>query len=295
MPMSSPQSSTPRRSLAVAMALVVVPVLLVPGQADARVRKAAGVDAETPPKEVEGVRIDDNAGAQLPADVHFKDQTGKDVVIGNYFDGERPVVLVMAYFTCPMLCTLVLNSVTNSLKEVAWNAGETYRIVTISIDPRDTPQLAAEKRANYVKEYGRLIKSDGWDFLTGDEASVKRFSDALGFHYKWDPVQGQYAHAAGAFVLTPKGVVSRVFYGPVFPSADMKLALTEASGGRFASAIDRLLLLCFHYDPKAGKYVIAAQRVMAGAGVLTVFALGLLVAFFFRQEFRKQESKRAHA
>jgi protein SCO1/2 len=283
--------STGSPTLALARVVAVAVALLVPGVASAtRVRAVAGVDAETTPKEMEGVRIDDKAGTQLPADVHFKDQNGREVVLGDYFDGSRPVVLVMAYYTCPMLCTIVLNGVTNALREVAWNAGEAYRIVTISIDPRDTAELATQKRANYMKSYGRMIKADGWDFLTGDEANVKRLADAMGFHYKWDPVQEQYAHAAGAFVLTPKGVISRVFFGIAFNPADMKLALIEASGGRFASAIDQLLLLCFHYDPKAGKYVIAAQRVMTGGGVLMVIAVGMLLAFYF-----KQESKRAHA
>jgi protein SCO1/2 len=248
-------------------------------------------DDNTLPKQEQGVRIDDRPGVQLPADVHFRDQEGRDVTLGSYFDGSRPVVLVLAYFTCPMLCTTVLNGMTNGLRDVAWNAGEAYRILTISIDPRDTPDMAKEKRANYVRSYGRVIKPDAWDFLTGDEASVKRVADAIGFHYKWDPEQQQYAHAAGAFIITPSGKVSRVFYGIQFDPKDLKLALVEASDGKFRSTVDQLLLFCFHYDPKVGKYVLAAQRVMTGGGVITVFALVLMVLLFFRNE----KKVRAHA
>jgi protein SCO1/2 len=163
-------------------------------------------------------------------------------------------------------------------------------VLTVSIDPRDTTDLAKEKRANYLTSYGRNVKADAWDFLTGDEASVKRLADAIGFHYRWDPSQEQYAHAAGAFIVTPSGKLSRVLYGIQFDANDVKLALIEASNGKVTSAVDRLLLFCFHYDPKIGKYVLAAQRVMMGGGALMVVAMGLMLTVFLRQE-----TKKAHA
>jgi protein SCO1/2 len=247
------------------------------------------------PKQLEGVGIDDKAGVQLPRDVSFKDQDGRTVSLASYFDGTRPVVLVLAYFTCPMLCTRVLNGVTEALKGVAWDAGAEYRIVTVSIDPRDTTELAHEKRANYLGSYGRNVKPDAWDFLTGDETSVRRLADAIGFHYRWDPEQQQYAHAAGAFIVTPAGKLSRVFYGIQFDPKDLKLALIEASNGRVTSAVDRLLLFCFHYDPKVGKYVLAAQRIMMGGGVVMVFAMGVMLTVFLRHESKKTHTRGAAA
>lgn len=249
-----------------------------------RERLAPNLNDNVPSKQVEGIRIDDTAGKQLPADLHFKDQHGHDVQLGSYFDGARPVVMVLAYYTCPMLCTVVLNGITKGLKDVAWNAGEAYRVVVVSIDPRDTPAIALQKQQVYVGEYGRTIKPDAWDFLTGDEKNTRALGDAIGFHYRWDASQDQYAHAAGAFILTPRGKVSRVFYGIRFEPQDLRLALAEASEGHFQSAVDQLLLLCFHYDPTAGKYVIAATRLMTAGGIATVLALGLFVGRMMKHE-----------
>jgi protein SCO1/2 len=235
-------------------------------------------------KQVDGIRIDDTAGKQLPTDLQFKDQNGQDVKIGSYFDGARPVVMVMAYYNCTMLCGVVLNGITNALKEVAWNAGEAYRVVVVSIDPRDTPDAAKKKKEIYVGQYGRTVKPDAWTFLTGDEKNTRAFADAIGFHYRWDASQEQYAHAAGTFIVTPTGKVSRVFYGISFPPQDLRLALAEASDGHFKSAVDQLLLLCFHYDPTAGKYVIAATRLMTAGGIATVLALGLFVGRMMKHD-----------
>lgn len=257
--------------------LVMAIVSLAPAAARAQL-------AEGLPAELEGMGIDDKPGAELPKDVVLKDAAGKPVALGSFFDGTRPTVLTLAYYSCPMLCTLVLNAVNNGLKDVAWNMGNEYRVVTISIDPRDTPEIAGEKQANYLRDYGRAAGSDAWTFLTGDEASVRKVADAIGFKYRWDEPTQQYVHAAAAFVLTPDGKVSRTLYGIEFPGRDLRLALVEASGGKIATAVDRLLLFCFHYDPQARGYVLAATRVMRAGGVLTALLLVLWLLRLWRGE-----------
>lgn len=240
--------------------------------------------ADEMPAEFVDIGIEDKAGQTVPADVRLVDADGRQVELGSYFDGKRPVVLVMAYYSCPMLCTLVLNAANDSLKKVAWTAGQEYRIVTVSIDPRDTPEIARGKQDSYVKEYGRAVSDDAWTFLTGEESEIKRLAEAVGFNYRWDEPTQQYVHAAGAFVLTPDGRVSRTLYGLEFNPRDVRLAITEASSGQVGTAVDKMLLFCFHYDPQAKGYVMAATRLMRAGGVLTVLLLGLWMGRFWRRE-----------
>ena len=240
--------------------------------------------ADQKPAELDGVGIADKAGTQLPGDVVLRDGEGREVRLDGYFDGRRPVVLALAYYSCPMLCTLVLNGMNDGLKEVAWTAGEEYRVVTVSIDPRDTAEIAKAKQASYVEEYGRRVTDDAWTFLTGDEDQVKRLADAVGFTYRWDEPSQQYVHAAGVFVLTPEGRVSRTLYGIEFKPRDLRMAITEASEGRIGSAIDQVLMFCFHYDPQSKGYVVAATRVMRAGGLLTVLILAGVVGRFWRRE-----------
>jgi protein SCO1/2 len=285
-----PQKAPSRTIRSSRIASVVVSlaalVALVPGTAQAvRFRVAPNYDAPTViPRQVQDVGIDDRAGQPLPKDLVFKDENGKQVAFESLFNGKQPVVLVLAYYTCPMLCTVVLNGLTNGLKEVGWTVGNEFRVVTVSIDPNDTPEIAKAKRANYIEEYGRLVRPDGWNFLTGDEANIKKLADALGFRYHWDDVHKQYNHAAGSFILTPDGRISRTLYGISFPGKDLRLALVEASNGAFASAVDRLLLFCFHYEAKSGKYVLAATRVMQVGGTLTAIILGIWLVRVWRRE-----------
>jgi protein SCO1/2 len=191
---------------------------------------------------------------------------------------------VLGYFECPMLCSLVLNGVLQAMKESAWTAGEEYRALVVSFDPRDTPEAARKKRANYIEAYGKPVTGDGFDFLVGDEASVRALADAVGFHYRWDDTTKQYAHAAGAFVFTPDGRLSRTLYGISFPQKNFGLALREAGSGQVGSAWDRVLLFCFHYDPNARGYVLATRRLMMASGVVTVVLIGLWLIRFWRTE-----------
>ncbi|AUX26193.1 hypothetical protein SOCEGT47_067540 [Sorangium cellulosum] len=246
-------------------------------------RSARAADTTVPP-ELTGADIVERPGALLPRDLKLRDQSGQEVELGRYVAGDKPLVLLLAYYECPMLCSLVLNGVLQAMKESDWTAGKEYRTLVVSFDPRDTPKAAREKRANYVEAYGRPVVGDGFDFLVGDERSVRALADAVGFGYRWDETAKQYAHAAGAFVFTPDGRLSRTLYGITFPQKNFNLALREAGSGQVGSAWDRVLLFCFHYDPDARGYVLATKRLMKASGAASVALLGLWLIRFWRME-----------
>jgi protein SCO1 len=239
------------------------------------------------PKELVGVDIEERPGALLPADVKLRDQAGRDVTLGSYLDGEHPVILVLAYYECPMLCSMVVNGLLQGMKGLAWTAGKEYRVVVVSFDPRDTQETARKKRDTYISVYGRPVAERGWDFLVGEEAQVRRAADAVGFRYRWEEATKQYAHAAGVFVFTPEGKLSRTLYGLNYSAKDLELSLLEASQGKLASAWGRVLLFCFHYDPAENKYVLATRRLMKAGGVVTMLGLGGMLLGFWRRERRR--------
>ncbi|MBI4510426.1 MAG: SCO family protein [Deltaproteobacteria bacterium] len=245
------------------------------------------------PKPLQGIDIVEKPGSRLPLDLSLRDQSGQVVSLGSYF-GEKPVVLVLAYYQCPMLCTLVLNGVTEGLKGLAWAAGNEFRVLTVSIDPRDSASLAREKRQNYLAAYGRPVSEKGWDFLTGDEGTVRALAESVGFGYRWDGETKQFAHAAGLFVLTPDGRLSRTLYGVRFKSSDLRLALLEASQGKLGSAWERVILFCFHYDPSARGYVLATTRIVKASGVLTILILGGFLLRLWRRERRQATGSPEH-
>ena len=267
--------------------LVALALLLLANVAFAGPKPAPGTDLNLP-KELSNIEIDEKPGAKLPTDVRLRDGQGREVRLADYFDGEHPVILALAYYECPMLCTLVLNGLVEGLKGVDLSAGKDFRVVVISIDPRDTPEMANKKRDTYVKAYGRPVPDRGWDFLVADQADVKRVADTIGFKYRWDEPTKQFAHAAGIFVASPDATVSRTLYGIQFLSKDVKLALLEASEGKIGSAVNRVLLFCFHYSVAENRYVLATRRLMKAGGVLTVIGLAGLLARYWRAERRRQ-------
>lgn len=246
---------------------------------------SAGKQPDEALSELEGIGIEERPGAELPKDLLLRDHRGNEVALGSYFDGRRPTVLVLAYYECPMLCTLVLNGLTAGLKELPWTVGDNYRVVTVSIDPRDTPELAAKKRTNHLADYGRDVREDGWDFLVGTEEAVRQLAETVGFSYAWDEETEQYVHAAGAFMITPGGVLSRTLYGISFKERDLRLSLTEASEGKLGGALEKVLLFCFHYDPSAKGYGLAAMRLMRAGGA---FCLLFLAAWLVRMRRRPE-------
>lgn len=242
--------------------------------------------AEGLPPELEGVGIEDKSGAAIPPDIELVDHTGRVVKTGAIFDGSTPVVLTLAYYACPMLCSMVLNGVGEMERKLAWSPGKEYRHVTVSIDPSDDTAVASAKRANYVKELGRPVDDAAYTFYTATAAESARLAAAVGFRYRWDEPTKQYLHGAGAFVLTPDGHVSRTFWGLEFPERDMRLALAEASGGKVGGAVEAVMLYCYHYDPNSKGYVLAATRVMKAGGLVTLAGLGTFLAFLWRRERR---------
>jgi protein SCO1/2 len=254
------------------------------------------------PAELRGVKIEPRIGARIPGNVRLRDSGGNVLRAHQLFDGERPVLWVFAYYQCPMLCSLVLDGVVDGLRKLEWAAGSQYQFVVVSFDPRDTPANALAFETRYRQRYGRAIASppasarspggsSGWRFLVGDAAGVRQLADSMGFHYRWDEQAKQFAHAAGAFIVTPDGALCRALFGVSFPPGDLKLALTEAVQGRLGGVVGRVLLFCFHYDPSARGYVIATQRIMRAFGVLTMIVLGLALWKFWRTERRRTTAR----
>lgn len=239
------------------------------------------------PKVVNEVGIDQKLDAQVPLDIPFRDETGKTVKFGDYF-GSKPVMLVFAYYECPMLCTEVLNGAVKALRPISFDVGKEFDVVIVSINPKETPKLAAEKKATYVKQYKRPGTEGGWHFLTGDQPSIEALTKAAGFRYVYDPNTEQFAHAGGIMVLTPKGRLARYFYGVEYASNDLRLGLVEASNNKIGSAVDQILLLCYHYDPVTGKYGGLIIDTMQVAGIITLLALGSFVFIMLRRDRRKK-------
>ena len=239
--------------------------------------------ADEKPDILRNVGFDQRLGAQVPLDLAFRDETGSPVKLGDYL-GDKPVLLVPAYYECPMLCTIVLNGVTSALRALPFDVGREFRVVTFSFNPHETSELAAAKKATYIEDYRRPGAAAGWHFLTGDEPSIAALTQAIGFRYVWDEASKQYAHASGIVVLTPGGRISHYFFGVEFSPRDLRLALVEASGERIGSLVDQLLLFCFHYDPATGRYSRVALNAVRAGGVLTLAALVGFVVLMLRRD-----------
>lgn len=245
------------------------------------------------PAELEGVDVAEQLDKPLPRDAYFKDHTGKVVRLGDYFDGKRPVALTLAYHSCKVVCSMVLGAAVESFKEQPWTLGKEYRAVTISIDPRDTVEIAAKKRRQMLALYGRA--AEGWDFLVGDETNIARVAKAVGFKYRYDRRQDQYAHPAVLMLTKPNGDLARYLHGLEFAVQDVRIGLLEASEGRSISTIEKAIMYCYTYDPIGAKYVLVARNVMKIAGVLTVFLLGGFLLIMWRREARLRAASKAQA
>ncbi len=243
------------------------------------------VEVQGPPEVAKDIRIDQKLDSQVPLDLEFRDESGQPVRLGDCVGG-KPVVLVLAYYRCPKLCNLVLNSVLTAFREMKFTVGQEFNVVTVSFDPRETPELAAAKKRSYVEKYGRDGAEAGWHFLTGQKPQIDALADAVGFRYRYVEKEDVYAHASGIMVLTPQGRVSRYFYKMPFSPRDLRLGLVEASENKIGSPADQVLLLCLHYDARSGTYTAVMSWVRA-AGVLTVVALVGFVVWSWRQNRRR--------
>jgi len=246
------------------------------------------------PRELAHVGVSEHLDGPLPLDTPFRDHTGKAVKLGDYYDGKRPVVLTFAYHSCPVLCGMVLNNAAAGLRGIGWNVGKEYDVVTISIDPEESLEKTAAKRASILHEYGASRGHDGkgWHFLVGDKESIAKVAAAAGFEYQYDADQKQWGHPSVVMITKPDGRMARYLYGLEFPAPDLKLGLLEASEGRSISTLEQIILYCYHYDPQGGKYVLVARRVMqVGGGAVAIVLFGFL-GLFWGRELRKGKSKK---
>ncbi len=250
---------------------------------------APGATSQTMPQALREIGFDQKIDQQLPLDARFRDDQGRDVTLGSYY-GQRPVLLAFVYYTCPMLCTQVLNAMTATISTLSLDAGKDFELVLVSIDPRETPAQAAAKKAEYLHRYKRPGAEAGWHFLTGTEPEIKRVTQAAGFRYAWDEQTQQYAHPTGIIVTTTDGRLARYLFGIEYGPRDLKLALVDASEGKVGSFADQLLLFCYHYDPMTGRYGIYVMRTLRIAGVATVLCIGTFIVVMLRREKSQQQA-----
>jgi protein SCO1 len=251
--------------------------------------EAVGQSPATPKILAKEVGLDQRLGEQVPLDVTLIDEQGQAVALKDLLR-DRPVILSLVYFRCPMLCTQVLNGVLKSSQGLTLDMGTDYDILSVSIDPKDTPEGAAKKKETYVAKYRRAGAEEGWRFLTGRPDEVARLAAAVGYRYRYDPKTDQYAHPSGVILLTPEGQISRYFYGIDYSPRDLRLGLIESSDGKIGTPVDQILLLCFHYDPATGKYGLVISRVLQTAGTATALALGAFLWTMFRLERRRSRA-----
>jgi protein SCO1 len=246
-----------------------------------------------PPAITKGVGLDQKLNSPVPLELVFRDEANRAVPLRTYF-GEKPVVLALVYYQCPNLCSMTLNEMVHALRRVAFEPGRDYNVVVASIDPAEKPELAAQTKSAYAKEFGRASFNSGWHFLTGTQDAISRLASAVGFRYRWDEPTRQFVHAGGIMVATPDGKLSRYLYGVRYAPADLRLALVEASERKIGSPVDAFLLFCFHYDAAQGKYTLAILNALKIAAGITLAGLAALLFLLMRGEKQKAASAKWH-
>ncbi len=281
------------------MILILAAVLTaIPAVADAQMagapvtgyKREPGMAASTIPAPLREIGFDQNIGQRLPLDTTVIDESGRTARIGDYF-GARPVVLIFAYYNCPMLCTQVINGLASAIGVISLVPGRDFDVITLSFDPRDTPAAATVKKAAFLERYGKPGAAAGVHFLTASQPSIDRLTKAAGFRYVWDTATQQFAHPTGIVVLTPDGRLARYLFGIEYGPRDLRFGIVEASAGKVGTAVDTLLLYCYHYDPMTGRYGLVIMRTLRLAGAATVLALGMFIAIMVRRE-RPYRTKR---
>jgi protein SCO1 len=237
--------------------------------------------ANTRPPRLENVGIEQHLDAQVPPDLVFLDDTGKSVRLGDYF-GRKPLILNLVYYNCTMLCGEALAGLASAMRLVKFDVGNEFDVLTVSFDPRETPEMASAKKKDYVGRYGRANAAAGWHFLTGQPNSINALTKVVGFQYQYDPKSNQYAHATAIMVLTPQGRISRYFYGVDFPPKDLRMGLVEASQGKIGNAVDAVLLYCYHYNPETGKYGAMVANILRLAAAVTILVMGIFLFILWR-------------
>jgi len=237
--------------------------------------------ANVRPPGLQNVGIEQHLDEQIPADLSFRDETGKPVHLGDYF-GKKPMILNLVYYNCPMLCGEVLSGLEGALRVLKFDVGKEFDVLTVSFDPRETPDMATRKKAEFLKRYGRAGAAEGWHFLTGPQESIDALTKAAGFQYQYDPKTGEFAHATAIMILTPEGKIAQYYYGVDYAPKDLRLGLIQASENKIGTLADQVLLYCYHYDPTTGKYGAIISRVLKLAGIATLLGLGILMTVLIR-------------
>jgi protein SCO1 len=255
--------------------------------------KSMQPSAQVSPADLSNVGIDQRLDQPLPLDLQFKDETGKTVKLGDYFQAGRPVILNLVYYTCPMLCGEELAGEASALGVLRFTPGNEYEVVSVSFNPDETPKDAAEKKQVYIARMNEHLEhktnGDGWHFLTGEQASIKQLADAVGFRYRRDPRTGQFIHAAAIMIVTPTGKIAQYYYGVEFSPKDIRLGLIEASQDKIGTLVDQVVLYCYHYDPNTGRYGAVVTNIMRVAGAATMLVLGGFLIVMYRREHHNGE------
>jgi protein SCO1/2 len=302
----------PRLPLAFALGLLVLCALAWPTRAEAQRGPTLGSIGENArpslnktPTALTDIGIEDRSGTMVPLDIRLTSNAGKAVTLDDYVDGERPLLLVLAYYNCPQLCSLVVNGMLEGMKSAKWTAGDQYRVLVVSFDPRDGLEVAQEKQKSYLGAYGRDVSSPAgatkegtpgpFEFTVGAESEVRRLADAIGFHYRWDQATEQYAHAAGVFVVTPQGKLATTLTGVRFAGEELQKELVSADQNLSHAPLTAVLMRCYVYDPKAGKYVVDARFIMKIAGGVCVFGIAAFVLRLTRKDSSRKDSSRKGA
>jgi protein SCO1 len=271
-----------KNNISISVAKAVAVFALLAASASAQMNNGVmSPPANTRPPRLENVGIEQHLDTQVPPGLTFRDETGKAVSLGDYF-GRKPLILNLVYYNCTMLCGEALAGLSSAMRLVKFDVGNEFDVITVSFDPRETPEMAAAKKKDYVGRYGRANAAAGWHFLTGQPESINALAKAVGFQYQFDAKTNQYAHATAIMVLTPQGRISRYFYGVDFPPKDLRMGLVEASQGKIGNAVDAVLLYCYHYNPETGKYGAMVANILRLAAAATILLLGGLLFILWR-------------
>jgi protein SCO1/2 len=263
--------------LAVSLAVAQPPSAFTRGQ-------ESGPASQADAGNLKDIGIDQHLDQQIPLDLQFKDENGSTVRLGDYFKKGRPVILTLVYYQCPMLCSEVLTGLDSAMQVMKFTAGNEYEVITVSIDPRDTPEVAKEKKASYLKEYKRPGAEDGWHFLTGQPENIAKLAQTVGWKYRWDPKMNQFVHAAGIMLVTPQGKLAQYYYGIEYAPKDLRLGLIEASQDKIGNLVDAVVLYCYHYDPRTGKYGAVVSNMLRIGGAATILLLGGFIVLMVRRD-----------
>lgn len=283
-----------RHSIARSIAISILGATLFAGTAfgQGMTQGIMSPPANMRPPGLKNVGIEQHLNDQIPPDLIFRDETGKSVRLADYF-GKKPLILNLVYYQCPMLCGEVLSGLESALRVLKFDVGKEFEVLTVSFDPKETPQMATAKKAEFLKRYGRPGAAEGWHFLTGPESSIAALTKAAGFDYEYDPKTGQFAHATAIMVLTPEGKIAQYYYGVEFAPKDLRLGLVQASQNKIGSIVDEVLLYCYHYNPDTGKYSAIISRILRIAAGTTIFMLGTFLIVMFRLGSASERKQRA--